>query len=261
MKEEIIWELRSDKVKELAKQGKRIDGRNFNEYRKVEIETGISENAHGSCRVKLGETDVIAGVKFDVAEPYPDSPSEGSITVGVELMPMASPVFEPGPPRADSIELARVTDRGIRESKAIDFSELCITEGEHVWFAFIDLYIANDNGNLFDACALSALGALLEAKIPKFEDGKVIQKEFSGKLNLEKKPVLATISKVAGVLLADALLAEEKASEARFSVSTTENEELCAFQKGGSGTFTQKELDQAIDLAIAKGKELRSHFK
>ncbi len=261
MKEEIIWELRSDKVRELAKDGKRIDGRGFTDYRDILSETSISENAHGSCRVKIGDTDVVAGVKLDLGTPYPDSPDKGSISVGVELMPMASPSFEPGPPRENSIELARVVDRGIRESKAIDFKGLSIEPGESAWFAFIDLYVANDNGNLFDACALSALGALLQAKIPKLEDGAVVKKEFSGPLKLAKKPVLCTLSRVANSIFADAVLAEEKASDARLSISTTEAGELCAFQKGGSGYFTEKEIDQCIDLALEKGKLLRSKLK
>jgi len=261
MKEEIIWELRSDKVIELAKNGERLDGRKFDKYREITIETGISDNADGSCRVKIGDTDVITGVKLDVAEPYPDSPEKGSITVGVELMPLASPVFEPGPPREKSIELARVVDRGIRESKAIDFTELCIEPGEKVWFAFIDSYVANDNGNLFDACALSALGALLEAKFPKYEDGKVIRKEHAGDLKMHSKPVLCTTSKAANLLFTDAVLAEEKASEARLSISTVEDGQLAAFQKGGSGSFSEKEIDQCIDLAVARGKELRAKFK
>lgn len=261
MKEEIIWELRSDKVRELVKKGERIDGRKIDEYREVIIETEISKNAHGSCRVKIGETDVITGVKLGVAEPYPDKPEEGSITVGVELMPMASPVFEPGPPREDATELARVVDRGIRESQAIDFKELCITPGEKVWFAFIDSYVANDDGNLFDACALSALGALLDTKIPKYEDEKVIYNEFQGKLSLKSKPVLCTVAKVSSVLLSDPVLAEEKAMDARLSIATADDNKMSAFQKGGSGFFSAKEIEQCIDLAFKKGKELRAKFK
>jgi len=260
MKEEIIWELRSDKVREIAKQGKRLDGRKFDEYRPISVEYNISDNAHGSCRIKIGETDVITGVKFALATPYPDSPNKGSITVGVELMPLASPSFEPGPPRENAIELARVVDRGIRESQAFDFEDLCIVEGEAVLFAFIDCYIANDAGNLFDACSLSSLGALLQAKMPKVEDGKIVKGEYSGQFALKSQPALCTFSKVSDIIFTDAVLAEEKASEARLSIATTDKNQLSAFQKGGSGSFSQSEVEQCIDLALAKGKELRKHF-
>ncbi|MFH1235001.1 MAG: exosome complex protein Rrp42 [Candidatus Diapherotrites archaeon] len=261
MREEIIWELRSDKVRELAKNGERFDGRKPGEYREISITTDISQNAHGSCRVRIGKTDVITGVKLDVATPYPDSPDEGSISVGVELMPMASPVFEPGPPREDAIELARVADRGIRESKALDFKDFSIISGEKAWFAFIDCYVANDDGNLLDACALSSIGALLNTRVPKYEDEKIVKGEYEGKLKIRKKPMLCTVAKVSNILLSDPVLAEEKAMDARLSICTTDDGQMSAFQKGGAGSFTESEIDQCIDLAVENGKKLRSKFK
>ena len=140
-----LWDLRVDKVVADLKEGKRIDGRKVDEIRKITITHGVSENADGSARVKLGLTDVIAGVKMVPGTPYPDMPDEGSISVGAELLPMADPEFEVGPPRDEAIELSRVVDRGIRESKAIDFKDLCITEGEKVWVGFVDIYIINND--------------------------------------------------------------------------------------------------------------------
>jgi len=261
MRDDILWELRSDKVKELIKVSQRLDGRELFEYRPVQIETGFSKNAHGSCRIRLGETDVIVGIKMDVAEPYPDSPDEGSITVGAELMPMASPVFEPGPPDQNATELARVVDRCIRESKAIDFKKLSIVEGEKAWFVFIDIYIANDAGNLFDASSLAALGALLDTKIPKLEDDKIVKGEYSGKLELGKKPLLTTFAKINGKIVVDPATAEEKAMDARLSIGTTEETLMSAMQKGGAGSFTQAEIEQCIELAFQKSDELRKLFK
>ena len=261
MRDDIIWELRSDKVRELIKSSQRLDGRALYEYRPIKIETDFSKNAHGSCRVVLGETDVIAGVKMDVAEPYPDTPDEGSITVGVEFMPMASPVFEPGPPDQNATELARVVDRCIRESKAIDFKKLCIEEGEKAWFVFIDIYVANDSGNLFDASSLAALGALLNTKIPKLEDDEIVKDEFVGKLEVAKRPLLTTFAKINGKLLLDPAIAEEKAMDARISIGTTEEKLMSALQKGGPGSFTQAEIEQCIDLAFEKSAELRKLLK
>jgi len=261
MKEGIIWDLRADAVKQLVQEGKRQDGRKFGDYRDISFETGISDNANGSCKVTLGETVVLAGTKFGLSEPYPDSPNKGSITVGVELMPMASPTFEPGPPRANAIELARVVDRGIRESKAIDFEALCITEGEQVWFAFIDTYVANDAGNLFDACSLAALGSLLEAKFSKLEDGKIVKGEYGSKLKMNNKPILCTASKIGNEILADTTITEEKARDARLSIATISDTEMSAFQKGEPGFFTRNEIEQCIDLAFVNGKKLRSKFK
>ena len=43
----------------LIENNTRIDGRNFNDYRDIKIETGISKNADGSARCIIGDTEVI----------------------------------------------------------------------------------------------------------------------------------------------------------------------------------------------------------
>lgn len=255
--EDVTWDLKADKARNLMKENKRIDERALDQYRQLEIKKNISENADGSALVKLGGTEVVAGVKMMPGEPYPDSEDEGTISVGTELLPLASPEFEFGPPRPESIELARVVDRGIRESKAIDFKDLCIEEGEKVWIVFIDLYALNDDGNLFDASSIAGLVSLLEARIPKLEDGKIVKGEYAGKLKLARKPLLSTFAKISNKIVLDPTLVEEKAQDARFSVATTEDNYMCAFQKGGSGGFSESELDQCIETAFKSTKELR----
>lgn len=253
----LIWDLRTDKVLSAIREGKRLDGRKFDEYRKISIEKNISENADGSARVRIGETDVIVGVKMAPMMPFPDTPGEGSLTVGAELLPIASSTFETGPPGEASIELSRVVDRGIRESKCIAFKEWCLEEGKWAWNAFVDIYTINHDGNLFDAAALAAIASLLDAKIPKFEDNKIVKGEYKGKIKLSKKPLLCTFSKIGNAVVADATFAEERAQSARFSVSVTEDDYLAAFQKGGLGSFSVAEIDSAIDIALKNSKEIR----
>lgn len=254
---ETLLALDSERIINLLKQGKRPDGRKMDEYRKISIQNHISENADGSARVKLGETDVVVGVKMVPDKPYPDSPDQGTISVGAELLALASPEFEWGPPREDAIELARVVDRGIRESKAIDFNDLCITEGELVWVVFIDGYVLNYDGNLFDACGIAALSALLETKIPKLEEKKIVKKEYAGRLKMARKPILCTFAKIGSTIVTDPNLAEDSCLNARLSIATTEDDHICAMQKGSGGSFTSEEVLHLVDLAFAKGKELR----
>ncbi len=254
----ILWELKADKILEELKKGKRVDGRKFDEYRRIEITKKISENADGSARVKIGETDVVCGIKMLPGDPFPDTPDEGTISVGIELLPLASPEFETGPPDENATELARVVDRGIRGAKAVDFTKLCIKKGEKVWVVFVDLYVLNDAGNLFDASSIAALASLHDARIPKLdEDFKIVKGEFQGKLSLDRKPLLSTFAKVGNAILLDPSHAEEKAMEARFSLATTEDSLITAYQKGGRGSFFRKEIDECIDTAFRKAKEIR----
>ena len=237
----------------------RLDGRKLTEYRKpIEVEYGIIKTAEGSARVKIGETEVIVGVKMDVGEPYPDTPDEGTIIVGAELLPLSNPEFELGPPGIQAIELARVVDRGIRESKAINFKKLCIESGKKVWLLLIDICPLNDAGNLFDAASLAALAALKDAKFPKFDGEKVDYKEKTDKkLPLEKMPIAVTVIKIGHKFIVDPDIEEEKAVDARLTVSSIEDGTLCALQKGGDFPLTLEEIDKMLEIGIEKGKELR----
>ena len=237
----------------------RLDGRKLTEYRKpIEIEYGIVKTAEGSARVKIGETDVMVGVKLEVGEPYPDTPEEGTIIVGAELLPMSNPEFEPGPPGIQAIELARVVDRGIRESKALDFKKLCIKKGEKIWMVIIDICPINDAGNLFDASSLAALAALKNTRYPAFDGEKVDYKNKTDKkLPLEKEPISVTVIKIGNKFIVDPDTEEEKAIDARLTVSSIEDGTLCALQKGGDFPLSVEDIDKMLDIGIEKGKELR----
>ena len=240
----------------------RLDGRKLTEYRKpIEVEFGVVKTAEGSARVRIGETDVIVGVKLAVGEPYPDIPNEGTIIVGAELLPLSNPEFELGPPGIQAIELARVVDRGIRESKAIDFRKLCITEGEKIWMVVIDICPINDAGNLFDASSLAALAALKNTKYPSFDGEKLDYKQKTDKkLELEKMPIAVTVIKIGDKFIVDPDIEEEKVIDARLTVSSTEDDTLCALQKGGDFPLTTEEISKMLDIGILKGNELRKHL-
>jgi len=193
--------LTGERIRQYLAEGKRFDGRKPDEFRDISIETGISKNAEGSARVKLGNTEVIVGVKMDTAEPYPDSPDKGNLMVTAELLPLSSGRFESGPPKFPAIELGRIIDRAIRESKFIEVEKLCIKEGEKVWTVFIDIYSINDDGNLLDAAAIATIVALKDAKMPRYdeEEGRVVYGDFTTKsLPLSKNiPLSLTYHKLA----------------------------------------------------------------
>jgi len=124
-------QLKRDYVLNVIKKNKRIDERKFDEYRKISIKKGFVEGkAEGSAYVKIGDTEVLVGVKIDVGTPFPDTPDEGVITIGAEFRPIASPSFGSGPPTPAAIELARVVDRGIRESKTITATQMTVPNSE-----------------------------------------------------------------------------------------------------------------------------------
>ena len=244
---------------ELFKSDLRLDGRKLTEYRKpITIETGVTKTAEGSARVKIGETEVLVGVKVELGTPYPDVPDAGTIIVGAEFLPLSNPNFESGPPGIEAIELARVVDRGIRESKALDFKKLCIKKGEKVWLLLIDICTINVAGNLLDASSLGVLAALRDMKFPKVVDDQIDYAEKTNdKLELTDSPIAVTVIKIGDKFLVDPTSEEEQALDARLTATTLEDGTLCALQKGGTTPLTEEEIGKMMDLASEKGKELR----
>lgn len=254
--------LQKEFVRGLLANGMRSDGRGVDDFRKIEVWTDYIPKAEGSARVKIGDTEVLVGVKLGVGTPFPDKPDEGVLIAAAELSPLASPDFETGPPREEAIELARVVDRGIREAEAIDTKKLCISPGEKVWSVFLDLTILNHGGNLIDACSLASAAALSTAKMPEFDGEKVIfGKKTSTPLPLTCLPLAVTFYKINGSLIVDPTLEEEQMAVARLTVSTKEDGNITALQKGGPAPLTMEEIEKAFALAVKKGKELRKHIR
>jgi len=246
---------------ELIEKDKRIDGRGLEEFRPIEIKENLINTAEGSADVRFGKTRVIAGVKLMLGEPFPDTPDEGMLIVNVEFTPLAAPEFESGPPREDAIELARVVDRGIRESKCIEVEKLVITPGEKVWCVFIDIHIINHQGNLIDCAALASLVALLNTKIPKLEDEKILRGDFEKDLPVVSKPITITVGKVGDKFLLDPAYIEENVLESKLSVAVRDDDSVCAMQKQGRDGLAIKDIEKMVDLVIKKSKEIRKLIK
>ena len=254
-------ELREHIIK-LFEADTRLDGRKLNDYRPVTVDVDVTKTAEGSARVKIGKTDVMVGIKVEVMQPYPDQPDQGSIMVGAELLPLSNPEFEPGPPGIQAVELARIVDRGIRESKCIDFKKLCIEKGEKIWMIIIDICTINDAGNLFDASALATIAALKNMKFPEYKDGKMDYKKKTNKgLELKDTPLSVTVIKIGDKYIVDPDSDEEKAIDARLTVASLSDGTLCAIQKGGDYPLTSEDIEKMVDIGLEKGKELRKLVK
>lgn len=248
-----------DHIKLLLKSETRLDGRKPLEIRKpLKVEYGVISTAEGSAKVTLGETQVIVGVKLELGEPYPDIPNQGTMIVGAELLPLSNPEFESGPPGIHAVELARVVDRGIRESKVIDFKKLCIKKGELVWTLLIDIVPLNDAGNLQDASAIATLAALKDTVFLKLEGNKaVFEEKTDKKLEVKGDPIAITVIKIGDHFIVDPLIEEEKAIEARLTVTSLKDGTLCAMQKGEEGVLTKEEILKMIDIGLEKASEMR----
>jgi exosome complex component RRP42 len=252
----VIAEIKKDYLYNLLLKCERADCRALDQYREFSVEKNLIRKAEGSALVKLGSSQVLVGVKMQPGEPFPDAPNRGVIITNAELVPLASPTFEPGPPNETGIELARVVDRGVRESKAIDLEALCITPGKQVWIIFIDVHILDDCGNILDAASIGAIAALLSTTVPASKFG--LGEDYP--LPVKDIPIATSAVEFGDSIMFDPDSDEESIANTKLTVITTADGSICGMQKSGTGMLRQEQIYRIVDIACEKAKEIREKF-
>ena len=261
----IIPIIKKEYIVNLYEKGIRQDGRKLTDYRPLSIVLDYAKKANGSALVKLGNTMVLAGTKIEIGKPYEDMPNQGVLIVNVELLPLAYETFEPGPPDENAIELARVVDRSLRDSRAIDLSKLVIEPGKNVWTVWLDVYVLDYGGNVIDACTLASVAALYNSKLYKVErseDGiKINKDEIIGKLPMNYPVVTISVAKIDKYLIVDPDLEEESIMDAKISFSYTPDFKIVGIQKSGKGSLSLQDVTQAESLARSAAGKLLEELK
>ncbi len=255
MSDEVTAEILTTHILDLAGQGKRLDGRGPDDYRKVTIDPGFVMSADGSALVRIGDTAVLAGVKLEPGKPFPDTPNAGVLTTNAELIPLSSPTFEPGPPQPGAIEVSRVVDRAIRAAETIDLTRLCVTPGEKSWVCYVDIHVLDHGGNLIDAALLSGLAALAHATVPAKRFG-VGDADYP--LEVLHYPVECTFVRLGEAIVVDPTFDEERAAQGRLTVATDETGRIVAMQKGLVGAFSPDDVKSTVERAFQHGDRMRA---
>ena len=239
----IIDQLKKNQILELLKEGKRIDGRALDEVRELTIDVGVVPKAEGSARARLGDTEVVAGVKVQPERPFPDTGDQGMLICTAEILPIAHNDVETGPPGPPVVELARVTDRGIRESKMLDMKQLVLEKNKSV---------------------IGIFAAINSCKIPKYEmqdDAPVkIENEFD-RPPISTLPVSVTMAKIDDYIIVDPNFDEWSIMDARITITTNSDGNVVALQKGGHDGFTQEELIKCAEISVKVGSKIRDIIK
>jgi exosome complex component RRP42 len=259
----IVEHLRKQQMWDSISKGKRLDSRNLDEIRPIEIEFDIIKKANGSAKVKLGNTEVVAGVKVETGEPFEGLENKGALILSAEVLPTASPYSEPGPPDEETVELARVVDRGVRESQMVDLDKLVLIPGKTVYTIFVDCSIINTDGNLFDATSYAVVSALISSKLPIFEiqDGKVVDTGNTQDPPITTIPISITAVRIGDAVILDPTSEEEASMNARITITTNSDGHFTAMQKGSTGAFTIEQIKKAAETARIKGEEIRTKLK
>ncbi|KAL9458687.1 hypothetical protein AB3S75_007536 [Citrus x aurantiifolia] len=249
--------------------GIRIDGRNPFEYRKLSIKFGRED---GSSEVQLGQTHIMGFVTGQLVQPYRDRPNEGTLSIFTEFSPMADPSFETGRPSESAVELGRIVDRGLRESRAVDTESLCVLAGKLVWAIRIDLHILDNGGNLVDAANIAALASLLTFRRPECslggEDGLEVivhppEEREPLPLIIHHLPIAVTFGFFSSesLLVIDPTHHEEAVMVGKMTATLNANGDVCAIQKPGGEGVLQSVIMQCLRLASRMASDITKKIK
>lgn len=153
-------------IENCLKSNVRPDGRSLHDARPIRSESGSISSAHGSATVSFGNTSVVCGIKFEIAEPELIRPNQGFIVPNVDLGPMCCAKYRAGPPNDESQLLSSRLRDVLLSSDLLPSESLVIEPGKFVWVVYIDLVCLSNDGNLFDPLLMSATMALKNARKP-----------------------------------------------------------------------------------------------
>ncbi|KAL2650115.1 hypothetical protein R1flu_018243 [Riccia fluitans] len=247
----------------------RIDGRRPFDARRLTINFAKED---GAVEVQQGRTRVTAIVTGTLGAPYPDRPTEGSLNIFTEFSPLADPGFDSGRPGELAIELGRIIDRGLRESRAVDTESLCVLAGRAVWTIRVDIHILDNGGNLVDVANIAALAALASYRRPDCtiggHDGQEVivhppEVREPVSLILHHYPIAVSFAFFGDgdIEALDPTVKEEAVMGGRLTVIVNSQGDICAIQKGGGVGVRHSEIMRCIRIASSKAVEVTNQLK
>lgn len=216
--------------------------------------------ADGSAVVKYGETTVVCGIKAELAVPKATDPDSGYVVPNVELTPLCSPKYRPGPPTDEVQVFSKNLMDILVNSNCINTKDLCIEKEKLVWVLYCDVSCFNYDGSLLDAATLALMGALHTCTLPKviYDSNTQTYKVDDGsrwKLNVKSLPVSTTFMVFDDSTVVVDPTAEEEELSSSLTTVTSCNSDICFMYKSGASSVDTKQLDLFIELA--KSQEVK----
>lgn len=245
------------------KENCRPDGRELSEFRTTTLNIGSISTADGSALVKVGNTTVICGIKAELANPAVEAPSKGYIVPNVDLPPLCSSRFRPGPPGEQAQAASQFIADAIESSGMIETEDLCIERGKLCWVLYCDMMCLDYDGNVLDACIIALLAALKNTQLPEVTintetSTPEVNVDKRRGLHIHKHPVGASFCVFDdSILIVDPTAEEESLSTAHLTVVTDEEDRLCVVHKPGGTSLSAKKLQECISRATARQKEIQ----
>jgi len=244
----------------------RLDERGVYDYRDVRVKFLMTR---GGCIVSLGETQVCAQASADIVKPKDSRPNEGLLKINLELSPMAAQHFEANKQSDQSVELNRLLERNIKQSRCLDVESLCIRAGEKVWQIRVDLNVLNHDGNILDCANMALIASLAHFKLPEVSVTGDEIKIYSFE---ERDPISLTILHMpltvtfgffdqGKYLLIDPTELEEKCMDGKLVIGMNKHRELSTMQLSGNILLLKDQINRCVNIATSRVVKLSEQIE
>ena len=219
-------------VKLIDEEGKRVDGREWNELRPIKIEVGVLNNADGSAYIEHGKNKILAAV-YGPKEAHPRHltlPDRALLRCRYHMAPFSVEERKSPAPSRREIELSKVIREALEPAIFL----------EHYPRTAIDLFIEilqADGGTRCAGITVASL-ALADAGIP-----------------MRDLVVACAAGKVDNKIVLDLNDIEDKEGEADVPVAFMPNLNAVTLLQM-DGILTPEEFEQAVNLAIEGCKRI-----
>jgi exosome complex component RRP45 len=279
-------------VLQALKENIRVDGRAFDAFRELHITFG---DEYGVADVRLGKTrfvnlpHLVFHTLMNMKNPctYISRSSasfsrqkvrwhihnhHGAVANGITVVrsrqvrlqfhyfQAQSPYSDPNRPTELESILARLLEKAIRRSNALDTESLCILAGQKCWSIRADLHVLDYDGGLIDASCIATIAALQHFRRP---DVSIKGTEVSVFTLAEREPlplsmlhhplcVTMSFFNEGETVIVDATLQEQQVSEGELVVTANSQGEVCQIAKMGGVPVDAVALLRCTEVAMVK---------
>lgn len=225
----------------------RFDGRKNNELRKIEIIPDYIPNAHGSCLIKWGNTQVICTAMLEEGvPPFKRDSGEGWLSSEYSMLPASTLTRKRRTtikPDGRATEIKRLIGRSVRA--ICDYSAL---DGYTVW---LDCDVINADGGTRTASITGSYVALMLASKKWIEQEKIKKSPVIGQL------AAISVGVVDGEVMVDLPYIEDSNAEVDMNIVMNAKGEYLEIQgTGEKRAYSQDELTLMLSYAKDAVKEI-----
>lgn len=207
---------------------------------------------------------MLCAVSATLTEPRTTRPNKGFITVDVDMSPMGNPANEHNRMGDRGLELTRMLELVLRDSRCIDVESLCVRAHKEVWKLRVDVRILDDDGALLDCASVAAVAALYHFRRPNVTvepNRTIIHSEYEQALvplNIYHMPICVSFgfTKSGNYVILDPTDKESQCLYGCLVIACNKRREVCALHQSTNLILSTNVIEACVKRAMQRAVDL-----